>query len=119
MILYFGLLIIALIVIVYFYYQVKIKNNQNYPVVFAMGLAFLVIVGNYSINWIIKNINIYLGQNLEIPKQLSIYEIGMFFILLYGLTALYYKTKFGKIIQKNSIFSFFQHGDNEQSNTKR
>ena len=119
MMLYFILFIVVLIVIAYFYYQVKIKNNQNYPVVFAMGLAFLVIVGNKSIDWIIKNINIYSDQNLEVPKQLSIYEIGIFFLLLYGLTALYYKRKFGKIIQKNSIFSFFQHGNNEQSNTKR
>jgi len=119
MILYFGLLIIALVMILYFYYQVKIKNNQNYPVVFAMGLAFLVIVGNKSIDWIIQNINNYLDLNLETPKQLSIYEIGIFFLLLYGLTALYYRTKFGKIIQKNTIFSIFQHGNNEQSNRKR
>ncbi|MCK5538627.1 MAG: hypothetical protein KAI79_17520 [Bacteroidales bacterium] len=118
MILYFGLLILALIVIVYFYYQVKIKNNQNYPVVFAMGLAFLVIVGNKSIDWIVKNINEYLQLSLEIPKQLSIYEIGAFFLLLYGLSALYYKSKFGKLTQKNIVLSIFQIGNNDQRNKR-
>lgn len=116
MILYFGLLMIVLVMILYFYYQVKIKNNQNYPVVFAMGLAFLVIVGNKSMDWIIKNINVYFQLSLEIPKQLSMYEIGSFFLLLYGLSALYYKSKFGKVIQKNSIFSFFIKGNIEQKN---
>ncbi|PHS32016.1 MAG: hypothetical protein COA92_07525 [Sulfurovum sp.] len=116
MILYFVFFIIFLIVIAYFYYQVKIKNNHNYPVVFAMGLAFFVIIGNKSIDWIIKNINIYLHQNFEVPKQLSIYEIGIFFLLLYGLTALYYKAKFGKVTQKNTIMTFFQFGNNEQNN---
>ena len=112
---YFGL---AIVVLAYFYYQVKIKNNQNYPVIFAMGLAFLVIVGNKSMGWILKNINNYYHLTIEIPKPLSIYEIGLFFLLLYGLTALYYKSVFGKTTQKNSIFSFFQNGNNEQSNRK-
>jgi len=115
---YLGLAIVALIIIAYFYYQVKIKNNQNYPVVFAMGSAFLIIIGNKSMDWIVKNINEYFHLTLEIPKQLSIYEMGSFFLLLYGLTVLYYKSVFGKIIQKNSIFSFFQNGNNEQSNRK-
>ncbi len=114
--LYFILFIVFLIVIAYFYRQVKIKNNQNYPVVFAMGLAFLVIIGNRSLDWIFKNINKYSDLNLEIPKQLSTYEICIFFLLLYGLTALYYKYKFGKVIQKNSIFSFFIKGNIEQKN---
>jgi ABC-type Mn2+/Zn2+ transport system permease subunit len=110
---------VFVIVIAYFCYQVKIKNNQNYPAVFAMGLAFLVILGNGSSDWIIKNINHYLGLSLEAPKQLSIYEISIFFLLLYGLTALYYKYKFGKVIQKNSIFSFFIKGNIEQKNESK
>ena len=87
MILYFGLLVFSIIAIAYFYYQVKIKNNQNYPVVFAMGLAFLVVVGNKSIDWIVKSLNENFQLSLEVPKQLSLYEIGIFFLLLYGLTA--------------------------------
>ncbi len=113
---YILLAAIIVIVMAYFYYQVKIKNNQNYPVVFAMTLAFLVIVGNKSLDWIFKNINKYAEFNFEVPKQLSTYEISIFFLLLYGLTALYYKYKFGKVIQKNSIFSFFIKGDIEQKN---
>ena len=113
---YILLAITALLVIAYFIYQVKIKNNKNYPAVFAMGLAFLVIVGNYSIDWIIKNINKYLELNLEVPKQLSTYEISIFFLLLYGLTALYYKYTFGKVMQKNSILSFFVKGNIDQKN---
>ena len=113
---YILLAVIVLLVIAYFIYQVKIKNNRNYPAVFAMGLAFIVIAGNYSIDWIIKNINKYLELNLEVPKQLSTYEIGLFFLLLYGLTALYYKYTFGEVMQKNSFFSFFIKGNIDQKN---
>jgi len=115
---YILLAAVVVIVIAYFYYQVKIKNNQNYPVVFAMGLAFIVIVGNKSMGWIVKNINEYFQLSLEIPKQLSMYEIGAFFLLLYGLSALYYKSKFGKLTLKNNIFSIFQIGNNEQNNKR-
>ena len=118
MILYFGLLVCVIITIAYFYYQTKRKNNRNYPVVFAMSLAFVVIIGNKSIDWIIKSINEYLHLNIAVPKQLSILEIALFFIFLYGLSALYYKSKFGKLTQKNSIFSIFQIGNNEQSNKR-
>ena len=119
MILYLGLLVFAIIAIGYFYYQTKIKNNQNYPVVFAMGLAFIVIIGNKSIDWIIKSINEYWHLNIGVPKQLTILEIALFFILLYGLSALYYKSKFGKLTQKNINLTFFQNGNNEQNNSKR
>jgi len=119
MILYFGLLVFAIIAIGYFYYQTKIKNNQNYPVVFAMGLAFLVIIGNKSLDWIFDFINKNTALSLDVPKPLSLYEISLFFILLYGLSVLYYKSKFGKLTQKNINLTFFQNGNNKQNNSKR
>jgi len=109
----------GLLFISYLYFQVKIKNNKNYPVSLAMTLAFLVLVGNKSINWIIMNVNQFFDLNLKVPKELSSLEIVSFFVFLYLVTALYYKYSFGTITQKNTIFSVFQHGNNEQSNTKR
>jgi len=105
--------------VLYLFFQVKVKNNKNYPVSLAMTLAFLVLVGNKSINWIITNVNQLFNLNFKAPKELSSFEIISFFILLYLVTALYYKFSFGKITQKNTIFSIFQHGNNEQSNRKR
>jgi len=119
MILYFLIGTIGLLFVIYLIIQVKVKNNKNYPVSLAMTLAFLVLVGNKSINWIIININQFLDLNLKAPKELSSVEIVSFFIFLYLVTALYYKYSFGKITQKNTIFSIFQHGNNEQSNRKR
>ncbi len=112
--------IFTILFVIYFYYQAKIKNNKNYPITLAMGLAFLVLMTNGSIEWLIKSANKNFGWEIEIPHTLSIYEIGLFFILLYSLSALYYKHVFGEIfIQKNNIFSIFQHGNNEQNNRKR
>ena len=81
-----------------------------------MTLAFLVLVGNKSINWIIMNVNQFFNLNFKAPKELSSLEIISFFILLYFITALYYKFSFGKITQKNTIFSFFIKGNIEQRN---
>jgi hypothetical protein len=111
--------VIGFFFILYLYFQVKIKNNKNYPISLAMTLAFLVLVGNKSINWIIENINHFFDLNLKAPEQLSSLEVIAFFVFLYFSTALYYKFSFGAAIQKNSIFTFFQYGNNEQSNTKR
>lgn len=65
------------------------------------------------------NINQLFNLNFKAPRELSSLEIISFFILLYLITALYYKFSFGKITQKNIIFSIFQHGNNEQTNRKR
>ena len=66
----FGVFVILFII--YFYYQVKIKNNKNYLITLAMGLSFLVLMTNGSIEWIIKSVNKYCG-----------WEIGQVYLLLH------------------------------------
>ncbi len=44
--LYFLLILAVVLFLIYLRYQVKIKNNKNYPVSLAMGLAFLIVAGN-------------------------------------------------------------------------
>jgi len=108
----------GLLFILYLFFQVKVKNNKNYPISLVVTNASLVLVGNKSINWIIINVNELFNLNFKAPKELSSLEIISFFILLYLVTALYYKFSFGKITQKNTIFSIFQHGNNEQKNKR-
>ena len=111
--------VITILFIIYLYYKIKIRNSKNYPITLAMWLAFLVITSNESFGWIIKTINKYSGLEIEIPHSLSLIEIIVFFMFLYGLSALYYKYAFGKIyMQKNFIFSIFQIGNNEQNNKR-
>jgi len=116
--LYIVLSVIGFVFIVYLYFQVKIKNNKNYPISLAMTLAFLILVGNKSIKWIIENINNFLDLNIKAPDRLSSLEVIAFFIFLYLITALYYKFSFGSVTQKNTIFSIFQIGNNEQHNKR-
>jgi len=110
--------IFTILFVIYLYYQVKIKNNKNYPVSLAMTLSFLILVGNKSINWIIENINQFFDLNIKAPEKLSSLEVIAFFIFLYLLTTLYYKLSFGSITQKNTIFSIFQIGNNDQHNKR-
>jgi len=118
MIPYLILFIIAFLFIGYLYFQVKIKNNQNYPISLALTLAFLTLLGNKSIKWIIENINYFLDLNIKAPERLSSLEVIAFFIFLYLTTALYYKFSFGLITQKNTIFFIFQIGNNKQQNKR-
>lgn len=116
--LYIGLASVATLFIAYLYYQVKVKNNKNYPASLAMGLAFLVLVGNKSIDWLFENINSLFGTSCIAPKPLSTIEIFGFLFFLYLITGLYYKNIFGRVTQKNSLSSLFQIGNNKQINKK-
>ncbi|MDY0403429.1 hypothetical protein [Sulfurovum sp.] len=115
-IVYIGSVIGILFFIAYLIYQVKIKNNKNYPIVLAMTLGSLTFLGNMNIKWIIENINKYADINLSVPEKISSIELFLFLLFLYGSIGVYYKFVFNQNQQKNTVFSFFIKGNVEQKN---
>ncbi|RKZ25030.1 hypothetical protein DRQ29_06965 [bacterium] len=115
-IVYIIVVIGIFIFITYLVYQIKIKNNKNYPVIFAITLGSFTFFGNMNIKWIIENINKYTDAGLSTPEKISSIELFLFLLFLYGSIGVYYKFVFDTNQQKNSIFSFFIKGNIEQKN---
>ena len=111
--------ILFLCFIIYVRYQIKIKNNKNYPVIWAMTLGSLTFFGNMNIKWIIENLNRLAGTELSIPEKISYIELAIFLFFLYGSIVLYYRFVFDKNQQKNTIFSFFIKGNIKQKNKSK
>ena len=89
-ILIFLLLAFAL----YLYFQSKVKNHSNYPVVYAMLLGFLVYASGSSMpQWIIENINTHTALALTPYEPLSGYKMLGFGVFLVVLVALYVMKK--------------------------
>lgn len=117
-IVYIAIAIGIFLFIAYLIYQVKIKNNKNYPVVLAITLGSLNFFGNMHIKWIIENINKYTDAGLSTPEKISSIDLFLFLLFLYGSIGVYYKYVFDNSQQKNSIFSFFIKGNIEQKNER-
>lgn len=118
MLIYILICVFILMFFGYIYYQIKTKNNKNYPVRLAILSSISLILLNTNIAWIIENINKICDTSFTNPKPLSTIELFLVFLLIYGLTELYYKHVFGSFSQKNTIISIFQIGNNEQHNKR-
>ena len=108
----------------YLYFQSKVKNHSNYPVVYAMLLGFLVYASGSSMpQWIIDNLNAHTTLALTPYEPLSGYKMLGFGVFLVVLVALYVMKKHalkerdssGSNTQKNHFWSLLNFGKVDQS----
>lgn len=123
MYIYFITIVIFILFCVYLFLQVKIKNNKNYPISYAITLGFIIFISNSNIDWIILNINKLTSLNLSVPTPISSVYLSIFLIFLIFLISIYYKYTFVKNKPKyknqiNKTKSIINYGKVEQKNVK-
>jgi len=118
----FGASILIIILFtVYLYFQSKVKNGSNYPMVYAIMIAMLVYASSSSVpQWIIDNVNrLFQSLHLSAYTPTSHGDMITFWVVLMVLMGIFYWRKreiSGESGTKTSFMSWVNFGTINQTN---